>query len=48
MNRNVLYLIITILAVVVAVMGYRFYQERQAATGIDINISKSGISIERK
>ena len=48
MNRNVLYLIIAALAVAVAVMGYRFYQERQAASGIDINISKSGISIEKK
>jgi RsiW-degrading membrane proteinase PrsW (M82 family) len=47
-NRNVFYLVIGALAVVVAVMGYRFYQERQAASGIDINIGKSGISIEKK
>jgi predicted negative regulator of RcsB-dependent stress response len=48
MNRNVLYLIIGALIIAVAVFGYQLYQERQKATGIDINIGKSGISIEKK
>jgi magnesium-transporting ATPase (P-type) len=48
MNRNVLYLIIGALIVAVAVFGYQLYQERQKTTGIDINIGKSGISIEKK
>lgn len=48
MNCNVLYLIIAAPAVAIAVMGYQFYQQRQAASGIDIDISKSGISIEKK
>jgi len=48
MNRNVLYLIIGALIVAVAVFGYQLYQERQKTAGIDINIGKSGISIEKK
>jgi hypothetical protein len=47
-NRNVLYLVIGALAVVVAVLGYQLYQERQQTSGIDISIGKSGISIEKK
>ena len=48
MNRNVLYLIIGALAVVIAVLGYRFYQERQKSTGIEINIGERGVSIEKR
>ena len=48
MNCNVLYLIIGALIVAVAVFGYQLYQERQKTAGIDINIGKSGISIEKK
>jgi hypothetical protein len=47
-NRNVLYLIIGVLAVGAAVFGYQLYKERQQTTGIEINIGKSGISIEKK
>jgi predicted negative regulator of RcsB-dependent stress response len=48
MNRNFLYLIIGVLAVAAAVSGYQLYQERQKTTGIEINVGKSGISIEKK
>ena len=48
MNRNVLYLVIGVLAIVTAVIGYQLYQERQKTTGIEINVGKSGISIEKK
>ncbi|MGO8909298.1 MAG: hypothetical protein ACLQDM_08245 [Bradyrhizobium sp.] len=48
MSRNVLYLIIGALIIAVAVFGYQLYQEREKTTGIDINIGKSGISIEKK
>ena len=48
MNRNVLYLAIAVLAVASAVIGYQLYQERQKTTGIQINVGKSGISIEKK
>lgn len=48
MNRNILYLVIGVLVVVTVVIGYQLYQERQKTTGIEINVGKSGISIEKK
>jgi hypothetical protein len=48
MNRSILYLVIGALAAVVVVLGYQFYQERQKTTGIEINVGKSGVSIEKK
>jgi predicted negative regulator of RcsB-dependent stress response len=48
MRRNVLYLIIAVLAVAAAVFGYQLYQERQKTTGIEINLGERGISIEKK
>lgn len=48
MNRNTLYLVIGVLAVAALVSGYLLYQERQKTTGIEINVGKSGISIEKK
>jgi hypothetical protein len=46
MNRNILYLIIGSLVVVVAVVGYQLYQNRQR-TGIQISVGEIGISIEK-
>ena len=46
MNRNVLYLVIGALVITAAVVGYLLYQERQK-TGIEINVGKSGISIQK-
>jgi predicted negative regulator of RcsB-dependent stress response len=48
MNRNVLYLVIGVLVVAAGVFGYMLYQDRQKTTGIEINVGKSGISIEKK
>jgi len=48
MSRSVLYLVIGALVIVVAVFGYQLYQDRQKTTGIQINVGKSGISIEKK
>ena len=48
MNRNTQYLVIGALVVVTVVIGYQLYQERQKTTGIEINVGKSGISIEKK
>ncbi len=48
LNRNVLYLVIGVLAVAAAVFGYQLYQERQKTTGIEINVGKIGITIEKK
>jgi predicted negative regulator of RcsB-dependent stress response len=48
MNRNVLYLVIGALVVAASVFGYMLYQERQKTAGVEINVGKSGISIEKK
>jgi hypothetical protein len=48
MNRNILFVVIGVLAIATAVFGYQLYQERQKTTGIEINVGKSGISIEKK
>jgi predicted negative regulator of RcsB-dependent stress response len=48
MNRNILYLVIGVLAITAAVFGYQLYQERQKTTGVEINIGERGISIEKK
>jgi hypothetical protein len=47
-NRNALYAIIGVLAIAAAIFAYQLYQERQKTTGIEINVGKSGISIEKK
>jgi hypothetical protein len=44
MSRNMLYLIVVLLAAGIAVVGYLYYQESQS--GIDIQIGEQGISIE--
>jgi hypothetical protein len=48
MNRNVLYLVIAILAIATGVFAYQLNQERQKTSGIEINVGKDGISIEKK
>ena len=48
MNRNALYIVVAVLAVAAAILGYQLYQERQKTTGIEINVGKSGITIEKK
>lgn len=48
MNRNYLYLMIGVLVVFVAVLGYQFYQERQATNGGGISVGKDGVLIEKK
>jgi hypothetical protein len=48
MSRNVLYIVAAALAVVAGVFGHMLYQERQKTTGIDVNVGKSGISMEKK
>ena len=48
MNRNVLSVVIGALAAIVRAVSYRLSQERQKGNGIEINVGKGGISIEKK
>lgn len=43
MSRGMLYLIVGLLAAVVLVVGYLYYQESQS--GIDIEIGEQGVKI---
>lgn len=45
---NALYLVIGVLAVVAAAVGYQLYQERQKTHSVQISIDKGGVSIEKK
>jgi len=47
-NRNTLYLIVGVLAVAVAVLGYQLYQDRKEPQGAQINVGPGGIKIEKK
>ena len=46
MNRTVVYILILGLFVLAAGLGYQVYQDRQPASGIKIDIGKSGVSIQ--
>ncbi len=46
MNRNVLYVIILGLAVAAGVLGYQLYRDRQGPQGINIDIGKTGVTIQ--
>ena len=48
MNRNGLSVVIGALAAIVRAVSYRLSQERQKGNGIEINVGKGGISIEKK
>jgi hypothetical protein len=47
-NRNILYLIIGALVVVVAVLGYNVYQAKKQPEGLQINLGPNGLKIENK
>jgi hypothetical protein len=47
-NQSLIYLIVAVLAVTSAVLGYQLYQERQEPKGIQLNVGPGGVSIEQK
>jgi hypothetical protein len=46
MSRNLLYGICAVFGVVVVVLGYQVYQDRQKPKGVEIKIDDNGISIQ--
>lgn len=48
MNRNILYLIIGVLAVAAIVLGYQYYQESQETSGVEVNVGEGSLSVETK
>jgi len=47
-RSNTLYLIVGVLVVVVAVMGYQLYQDRKKPEGMRIDVGPNGLTIEKK
>jgi predicted negative regulator of RcsB-dependent stress response len=47
-NRNVLMFVIGLLVAIVAVLGYKQYQDSKQPDGVQINIGKDGLKIQNK
>jgi predicted negative regulator of RcsB-dependent stress response len=47
-NRNVLYLAIGALIVVVGVLGYNLYESKKQPEGLQINVGPNGLKIQNK
>jgi hypothetical protein len=47
-NRNLLFLIIGALIVVVGVLGYNLYQTKKEPEGLQINVGPNGLKIQNK
>jgi hypothetical protein len=47
-NRNVLYLLIGVLAIAVGVLGYNLYEARKQPEGVQINVGPGGVKIQSK
>jgi len=47
-NRNILFLIIGALVIVVGVLGYNLYQAKKEPKGLQINVGPNGLKIENK
>jgi hypothetical protein len=47
-NRNLLYVAVGALVVVVAGMGAYIYHEKQQESGVELKIGDQGVSIQKK
>ena len=47
-NTNTLYIVIAVLAVTTAVLGYQLYEAKKEPKGVQINVGPGGISMEKK
>ena len=47
-NRNIMFLIIGALIVVIGVLGYNLYQTKKQPEGLQINVGPSGLKIQNK
>jgi hypothetical protein len=47
-NRNVLYMIIGVLAIAVGVLSYQLYQAKKQPEGFQINVGPDGLKIQSK
>ena len=47
-NRNVLYMIIGVLAIAVGVLSYQLHQAKKQPEGFQINVGPDGLKIQSK
>jgi hypothetical protein len=47
-NRNLLIALLVVAAGVIAVLGYRLYEEQRQPQGVEIQVGPKGLSIEKK
>lgn len=47
-SRNLLVILVVVLVAALAVTGYSLYQEKKRPEGVEINLGKNGLSIEKK
>ncbi|WP_166294747.1 MULTISPECIES: hypothetical protein [unclassified Bradyrhizobium] len=47
-NRNVLYLVIGGLVLIVGMLGYNLYQAKKQPEGLQINVGPDGVKIQNK
>ena len=47
-NRNILFLVIGALIVVVGVLAYNLYQTKKQPEGLQINVGSNGLKIQNK
>ena len=47
MSRNALYAVIAILVVAGGVLGYELYAQRQKSGGVEIDVGKHGLTIQK-
>jgi hypothetical protein len=47
-NRNLLFMIIGALVVVVGVLSYNLYQDRKQPDGLQINVGPNGLKVQGK
>jgi predicted negative regulator of RcsB-dependent stress response len=47
-NRNIMFLIIGALIVVVGVLGYNLYETKKEPKGVQINVGPDGLKIQNK
>jgi hypothetical protein len=48
MTRNALYATIGALAILSAVLGYHYYQDREESSGLQITVGEHGISVDNR
>jgi len=47
-GRNILYLVVGALLVIVGVLAYQFHQDRKKPEGVNVNLGPGGLTIQKK